>query len=165
MPESFKTRLRRWAWNFIPAYRGTGGRVTYISDDYTEIHVRVPLSWRTRNYVGTIYGGSMYGALDPVYMLMLIRLLGRDYVVWDKAASISFRRPGRTTLRAKFVLDGSEVEAIKAELRGRKSVDRVYTVELVDDAGKVHARVEKTLYIARRERAETRSAGASVTAS
>src|SRR5215212_1390874 len=165
MPESFKTKLRRWALNFIPAYRGTGGRVTYISDDYTEIHVRLPLSWRTRNYVGTIYGGSMYGALDPVYMIMLIKMLGRDYVVWDKAASIRFRRPGRTTLRAKFVLSRSEVEEIKAELPGRKSVDRVYTVELVDDAGKVHAQVEKTLYIARRERAETRSAGAKTGAS
>jgi acyl-coenzyme A thioesterase PaaI-like protein len=159
MPESFNTRLRRWVWNFIPAYRGTGGRVTYIADDYTEIHVRVPLSWRTRNYVGTIYGGSMYGAVDPVYMLMLMKLLGRDYVVWDKAASIRFRRPGRTTLRAKFVVTPSEVEAIKEELRGRKSVDRVYTVELVDDAGKVHARVEKTLYVALRERAAARGAG------
>lgn len=154
MPESFKSKLWRWAFNFIPAYRGTGGRVTYISDDYTEIHVRLPLSWRTRNYVGTIYGGSMYGAVDPVYMIMLIKLLGRGYVVWDKAASIRFRRPGRTTLRAKFVLESSEVEAIKSELRGRKSVDRVYRVDLVDDAGKVHAEVEKTLYIARRERAK-----------
>ena len=160
MPESFKTKLRRWAWNFIPAYRGTGGRVTYISGDYTEVHVRLPLSWRTRNYVGTIYGGSMYGAVDPVYMLMLMKLLGRDYVVWDKAASIRFRRPGRTTLRAKFVVDAAEVEAIKEALRDRKSVDRVYTVELVDDAGKVHARVEKTLYIARRPAEAAGGAGA-----
>lgn len=154
MPESFKSRLWRWAFNLIPAYRGTGGRVTYIAGDYTEIHVRLPLSWRTRNYVGTIYGGSMYGAVDPVYMIMLMKVLGRDYVVWDKAASIRFRRPGRTTLRAKFVLEQSEVEAIKSELRVRKSVDRVYRVDLVDDAGKVHAQVEKTLYVARRERAE-----------
>lgn len=154
MHESFKSKLWRWALNFFPAYRGTGGRVTYISGDYAEIHVRLPLSWRTRNYVGTIYGGSMYGAVDPVYMLMLIKLLGRDYVVWDKAASIRFRRPGRTTLHAKFVLDDAEVESIKSELQGRKSVDRVYRVNLVDDAGKVHAEVEKTLYIARRERAK-----------
>jgi acyl-coenzyme A thioesterase PaaI-like protein len=155
VPESFKSKLWRWAFNFIPAYRGTGGRVTYVSDDYTEIHVRLPLSWRTRNYVGTIYGGSMYGAVDPVYMIMLIKMLGRDYVVWDKAASIRFRRPGRTTLRAKFVIDGSEVESIKSELRVRKSVDRVYKVNLVDDAGKIHAEVEKTLYIARREVAQS----------
>jgi acyl-coenzyme A thioesterase PaaI-like protein len=146
----------RWAFNFFPAYRGTGGRIQYVSDDYAEIHVRIPLSWRTRNYVGTIFGGSLYGAVDPVYMLMLIKLLGRDYVVWDKAATIRFRRPGRTTLRARFVVTPSEVAEIRAALAGRKSIDRVYTVELVDDAGKLHAQVEKTIYIARRERAEAR---------
>ena len=65
----------------FPAYRGTGGRVTYIADDFHEIKVKIPLSWRSRNYVGTIYGGSMYGAIDPIYMLMLIKILGPEYVV------------------------------------------------------------------------------------
>jgi acyl-coenzyme A thioesterase PaaI-like protein len=151
MRESLKTKLRRWGFNLFPAYRGTGARLTYVADDFTEIHVRLPLSWRTRNYVGTIFGGSMYGALDPIYMVMLIKQLGRDYVVWDKAATIRFRRPGRTTLRARFRVGPEEVAAIKAELAGRKSLDRVYRVELVDDAGKVHAEVEKTIYIAKRK--------------
>lgn len=70
MPESFKTRVFRWGFNFFPAYRGTGGRIAYIADDFSEIRVKLPLSWRTRNYVGTIYGGSMYGAVDPLNMLM-----------------------------------------------------------------------------------------------
>jgi acyl-coenzyme A thioesterase PaaI-like protein len=151
MRESLKTKLRRWGFNLFPAYRGTGARLTYVADDFTEIHVRLPLSWRTRNYVGTIFGGSMYGALDPIYMVMLIKQLGRDYVVWDKSATIRFRRPGRTTLRACFRVGPEEVAAIKAELDGRQSLDRVYRVELVDDAGKVHAEVEKTLYIARKQ--------------
>ena len=95
MPETWRTRLSRWGFNWFPAYRGTGGRVAYIAGDWSEVHVHVPLSWRTRNYVGPIFGGSMYGAIDPVYMLMLIKILGPEYVVWDKAATIRFRRPGR----------------------------------------------------------------------
>ena len=161
MPESLKTKLWRWGFNLFPAYRGTGGWVEYISDDYMEIRVRLPLSWRTRNYVGTIFGGSLYGAVDPICMLMLMKLLGRDYVVWDKAAAIRFKRPGRTTLRAKFVIAPSEVAEIKAELGSCKSIDRVYLVELLDDAGKVHAQVEKTIYIARRERDGTARADSS----
>lgn len=152
MPESLKSKLRRWGFNLFPAYRGTGGRLEYLADDYSEIHVRLPLSWRTRNYVGTIFGGSLYGAVDPVYMIMLIKLLGRDYVVWDKAATIRFRRPGQTTLRARFRVGPEEVAEIKAELAGRKSLDRVYRVELVDDDGRVHAEVEKTLYIAKKRK-------------
>jgi acyl-coenzyme A thioesterase PaaI-like protein len=151
MPESLKSKLRRWGFNLFPAYRGTGGRLTYLADDYSEIHVRLPLNWRTRNYVGTIFGGSMYGALDPIYMIMLIKLLGRDYVVWDKAAAIRFRRPGKTTLSARFRVAPEEVASIKAELAGRKSLDRVYRVDLLDEDGRVHAEVEKTLYIAKKQ--------------
>jgi acyl-coenzyme A thioesterase PaaI-like protein len=152
MPESWKTWLNRWGFNFFPAYRGTGGRIAYIAHDWREVHVRLSLHWRTRNYVGTIFGGSIYGAVDPLYMIMLIKNLGPDYVVWDKAAAIRFKRPGKETLYAEFVLTPEEIAAIKDELRGRKSLDRIYTVELKNKQGKVHAIVEKTLYIARRER-------------
>src|SRR5215217_7970498 len=98
MRETFARKIDRIKFNFFPAYRGSGARVTYIRDDYREIRVKIPLSWRTRNYVGTIYGGSMYSAIDPIYMLMLIRILGPEYVVWDKAAKIRFRKPGKGTL-------------------------------------------------------------------
>jgi acyl-coenzyme A thioesterase PaaI-like protein len=151
MPESFASKLLRWKFNLFPAYRGTGGRITYISADVREIHVRLPLSWRTRNYVGTIFGGSIYAALDPIYMIMLIRALGPGYVVWDKAASVRFKLPGRSTLHAHFRLDEDEVRAIKSELEEARSIDRVYGVELKDAAGKVHATVEKTIYIRRRD--------------
>ena len=151
MSESFASRLDRWKFNFFPAYRGTGARVVYISRDYREMRVKIPLSRRTRNYVGTIYGGSMYGGIDPIYMLMLIKNLGRDYVVWDKAAQIRFKRPGRETLFADFLLTGAELNEIKAILETEKSVDRIYNVELKDKNDKAHALIEKTLYIAKRK--------------
>ena len=151
MSESIRTRLLRWGFNWFPAYRGTGGRITHIARDWREIRVRLPLSRRTRNYVGTIFGGSMYGAVDPIYMVMLIRTLGPGYVVWDKAASIRFRRPGRTTLFARFVLDDGELDAIRTALRTEPAIDRVYTVDLVDAEGVVHATVEKTIHVRRRD--------------
>ena len=150
MPESFASRIDRWKFNLFPAYRGTGARVTYIADDYREMRVKIPLSWRTRNYVGTIYGGSMYGGIDPIYMLMLIKTLGREYVVWDKAAKIRFKRPGKTVLFADFLLTEEELTEIKTRLETEKSLDRVYNVELKDAAGKTHCLIEKTLYIAKK---------------
>jgi hypothetical protein len=150
MPESAKTRLLRWKLNFFPAYRGTGGRVTYIAGDFREVRVSLPLSWRTRNLVGTIFGGSLYGAVDPIYMIMLIRLLGPGYVVWDKAATIRFRKPGRTTLRATFTVDETELDAIRSAAASGEPIDRIYNVNLVDDEGTVHAEIEKVVYIRRR---------------
>ena len=156
MPESLRTRLARWGFNLHPAYRGTGGRVAFIAHDWREIRVRIPLSIRTRNLVGTIFGGSMYGAVDPIYMVMLIRLLGPDFIVWDKSAAIRFRRPGRSTLHARFVIDDAELHAIRTALRDASSVDRTYTVDLVDDDGQVHASIQKVIHV-RRTRSGTPS--------
>lgn len=149
MSESFASRRLRWTFNLIPAYRGTGARVTYVASDFREVRVELPLSWRTRNYVGTIFGGSLYGAVDPVYMIMLIKILGPSYTVWDKAAAIRFRRPGRSTLSARFALDEEEIRTIRELAEKNSSIDRVYRVDLADAAGLVHASVEKTVYIRR----------------
>ncbi|HEX2093717.1 MAG TPA: DUF4442 domain-containing protein [Longimicrobiaceae bacterium] len=151
MPESLRSRLLRWGFNWFPAYRATGARLTYFAADAREVRIRLPLSWRTRNYVGTIFGGSMYAAVDPIYMVMLIRNLGPGYLVWDRAATIRFRRPGRTTLYARFVLTDEEIAAVRAAADREPSVDRVYRVELVDAEGVVHAEVEKTLYVRRKD--------------
>ncbi|MBL8181771.1 MAG: DUF4442 domain-containing protein [Blastocatellia bacterium] len=151
MPESFKSRRFRWLFNLFPAYRGTGGRVIYISDDFHEVKIKLPLNWRTRNYVGTIYGGSIYASIDPIYMLMLMHIIGDDYVVWDKAAKIRFKKPGRDTLYADFLLTPEEISEIKRLAETEKSIDRVYNLELKDKNGVVHAFIEKTLYISKRK--------------
>lgn len=151
MPESAATRWLRFKLNFFPAYRGVGARVEYIADDYREVRIRLPLNWRTRNYVGTIFGGSLYGALDPVYMIMLIHILGPAYVVWDKSATIRFLKPGRTTLRATFTLDDAELETIRTLTAGGAPIDRVYSVSLRDSEGVPHVEVEKVIYIRRKK--------------
>jgi acyl-coenzyme A thioesterase PaaI-like protein len=147
MPESRASRRARWTVNWFPAYRGTGARIEYIADDWLEVRVRLPLSWRNRNYVGSIFGGSLYGALDPIYMLMLIHVLGPEFIVWDKAATIRFLKPGRTTLRASFRLEPTVVQNIRAEAIRLGKLDRDFEVSLVDDTGTAHATCTKTLNI------------------
>jgi acyl-coenzyme A thioesterase PaaI-like protein len=147
MPETWRTRLARWGFNWFPAYRATGARVTFIADDWMEVRIHLPLNWRTRNYVGTIFGGSMYGAIDPVYMLMLIKVLGREYVVWDKAATIRFRRPGREALYATFRIGDEEVSQIRAAVAALGKVERELAVDLVNRDGVVHASFQKVLSI------------------
>jgi len=147
VPESWRSRVTRWGFNWFPAYRGTGARIEYIASDWTEVRIRLPLSWRTRNYVGTIFGGSLYGAVDPIYMIMLIKLLGKDYEVWDKAAAIRFKKPGRSTLRATFRLDDVELDRIKRDVATSGRTERTYTVELKDGEGTVCMSCDKLVTI------------------
>ncbi|WP_119067050.1 DUF4442 domain-containing protein [Rubrobacter indicoceani] len=149
--ESWTTWFYRLAVNVYPSYRGSGGRVKYIAPDWLEVRMELPLSWRTKNSAGTIFGGSLYSAIDPFFALMVAKNLGREYVVWDKAAKIRYRRPGDAKLYARFVLDRSEIEGIRREMEHRRSTDRVYTVELVDGLGDVKTRIEKTIYVGWRD--------------
>jgi acyl-coenzyme A thioesterase PaaI-like protein len=143
-------KLRCWSIYYFACYRGTGARMRYIAPDWSEIRLDLPLSWRTRNYVGTIFGGSIYAAIDPIYMIMLIRRLGPEFVVWDKAATIQFKKPGRQTLHTRFVVNDEELAAIRTALQSQRSVDRTYTVELTDPSGTICATVEKLIYIRKR---------------
>ncbi len=146
MSESLRTRLMRWGFNLFPAFRRTGGRITYISSDLKRVRVMVPLNWKTRNYVGTLFGGSMFGTVDPIYMVMFIKLLGPKYIVWDKAANIQYKKPGRSKLTAEFNIDEEELTAIRKELEHAESVERTYQVNLLDHHNTVCASIEKTLH-------------------
>ena len=143
--------MTRWGFNWFPAYRATGARVEYIAADWREVRIRLPLNRQTRNYVGTIFGGSMYGAVDPIYMIMLIKLLGAGYVVWDKSGTIRFRRPGRSTLRATFLLDDAELDALRALVAKEGKTEARYNIELKDSTGQVIATCEKVISVRRRD--------------
>jgi len=149
MPESLKTRVLRRLYNLWPCYWGTGVSIKYISKDFREMRIELPLNWRTRNYVGTIFGGSMYGAVDPLYMLMLMKNLGQNYEIWDKGATIRFRKPGRSTLHAQCILDEEEIKQIR-ELANEGPLDRVYMIDLADHEGTICATIEKTIHIRKR---------------
>jgi acyl-coenzyme A thioesterase PaaI-like protein len=145
----------RVLFNLWPPLLGAGIRVKRLEPGWREVDVEMKLRTWNRNYVGTHYGGSLYSMADPFYMLMLIENLGPDYIVWDKAASIRFRRPGRGTVSAQFRLAQEQVDEIKNALEGAEKIERTFAVEVKDDSGTVIAQVEKLLHIRRKERGLT----------
>jgi Domain of unknown function (DUF4442) len=158
-PQSWKPFVIRYGFNLHPAYRRTGGRVDYVSPDLSTIRVRVPLNRSTRNLVGTIFGGSLFAITDGPHPFLLILALGRDYVIWDKAASIQYKRPGRTTLYGDCTISAGEIAEVKDILTRQPEVDRVYRVDLKDDNGVIHSVVERTVYIANKEHYRQKNKG------
>ncbi|RAS25566.1 MULTISPECIES: DUF4442 domain-containing protein [unclassified Pseudomonas] len=142
-----RARMLRWLLNFYPPYIGAGIRIQHISPDMRNIKVRMKLTRWNRNYVGTQFGGSLYSMVDPFYMLLLIEQLGREYIVWDKAASIDFIAPGKSTVYAEFYVDDALLDEIRRQTAsGKKYLPRVQ-VDIRDEAGELVARVDKTLYV------------------
>ena len=142
--------LLRLAMNLWPPYLGAGIRVRSIADDFREIVVEMPLRLRNRNYFGTQFGGSLYAMTDPFYALMVLHNLPDDYLVWDKAASIEFLAPGRSRMRARFVLTDDDLERIVRMTAGGDKHLHLFNVDVVDEEGLVVAKVEKIVYVRRR---------------
>ena len=130
-----------------PPYLGAGIRLRHLADDFSAIEVQMALHFWNRNYVGTHFGGSLYSMTDPFLMLMLIELLGPGYVVWDKSASIRFRRPGRGTVRARFEIPPARLDEIRRAADDGDKVEPTFAVDVVDEDGKVVAEVQKVLYV------------------
>ncbi len=112
----------------------------------------MPLRFYNRNYVGTHFGGSLYAMCDPFYMLMLISILGPDYIIWDKAATIRFKRPGKGLVRAHFEISPEQVAAIRAQCETQEKVEPTFQVVVKDAEGTVIAEVDKLLYIRKKRK-------------
>ncbi|MEZ6189081.1 MAG: DUF4442 domain-containing protein [Planctomycetota bacterium] len=144
------SRVLRLALNLYPPYLGAGVRVTRLDRDLRGIRVELPLRWFNRNYVGTQFGGSLYSMTDPFLMLMLLRNLGSDYVVWDKAARIEFVRPGKGRVHAEFSLAAERLAEIRATADRERRALPEFEVVVRDEDGEPVARVHKTLYVRRK---------------
>lgn len=133
--------------NFYGPFVGAGVKLEKMTKDFRHAKVSMKLTFYNKNYMGTQFGGSLYAMVDPWYMLMLIKNLGKAYIVWDKAATINFKKPGRGTVYAEFNLTDDHLADIKKQLETVNKLDYVFKVEIKDDAGKLIADVDKVLYI------------------
>jgi hypothetical protein len=150
---SVKKALKRYLRTLMsmwPLFLGARIRVRRLQSDWKEIDVEMKLRRWNSNYVGTHYGGSLYSMADPFYMLMLIENLGRDYIVWDKSATIRFKKPGKGVVSAAFRLSNEQVEEIREALKTEEKIDRVFTVEVKDESGAAIAEVQKQLQVRRK---------------
>jgi hypothetical protein len=137
-----------YLWNFYPPYFFSGIRIRRVAHDFTSAELTLRLRWWNRNYLGTMFGGSIYSMCDPIHMVMLMHLLGPDYIVRDKGAEVRFLKKGLGLATARFDIDTKTVAEIwndPNEVQERRFVARV-----TDDAGDVIAEVVKTLHIRRR---------------
>lgn len=140
-------KLVKFCINLWPPYFGAGINIVEISEDYHYAKVRLKKSWTNMNYVGTQFGGSIYAMTDPFYMFLLIHVLGKEYIVWDKGAEIDFKKPGRSHLYAEFQLTPEIIQDIKEKTSSGDKYIFTLPVSVVDPDGNEIAHVDKVLYV------------------
>lgn len=142
----------RWLLNCWPPFRGAGIRVREIAPDFRLVTVELRMRLLNRNYVGTHFGGSLFAMTDPFFMVMMMKNLGPEYIVWDKAGTVRFLKPARGTVTARLRLEAEAIERARDATAGGAKHEPSFRVDIVDAAGETVADVEKTLYIRRKKK-------------
>lgn len=140
--------IYKYGFNWSPMYKRSTAKLIQVSDNLQYVKIKLKPSWKNRNYAGSIFGGSMLSATDPIYMIQLIQILGDDFVVWDKAASIKYKRPAKETIYAEFVFLDEEIKKIKNEISLKNEVNITKKLTLKNAENTVFAEIEKTIYAA-----------------
>ena len=145
--------------NWWPPFWGAGIRVVELHHDFRYARVQMPLRFYNQNYVGVHFGGSLYAMCDPFYMLLLINVLNNspksgtkkrgDFIVWDKAASIEYVKPGIGTMTAEFRITDEVLNSIyQMKPNTKQFID--LTVNVTDEKGDIVAKLIKTEYVKRK---------------
>ena len=143
------TKLR-WIINLWPPNLAAGIRVLRIDPDYRHVVVRLKRYFFNRNYVGTHFGGSLFAMTDPWWMIMMLRNLGSDYIVWDKAAAIDFIKAVREPVYADFVPDAATLDEVRATADRDGKALHWFTVDVKTADGVLVAQVRKQVYVRRK---------------
>ncbi len=144
---AFRQKLLDRLVNFYPPFLGAGIRVVERSKDASYLRAEMPLRFWNRNYVGVHYGGSLYSLCDPWFMLLLMKQLGPEYLVWDKAATIRFISPGKGKVSAEFSVPQDVVQSIREQLESKRKVEPTFRTQVTGEDGQLIAEVEKVIYI------------------
>jgi Domain of unknown function (DUF4442) len=134
-------------FNWSPMYRRSCGKIIHVSKDLHTVLVKIPLTYKNKNYVGSIFGGSLFAATDPIYMIQLMQILGKEYVVWDKASVIRFKKPAYTVAYADFCFTQDEIAEIQRRVITEKEVNFVKHLTITDGKQIIFSELEKTIYI------------------
>lgn len=145
-------KITKFMLNIYRPFLGAGIKVTYISDDWQEIHVAMKLKWYNRNAAGTHFGGSLYSMIDPHLLIMLKQLLGNGYEIWDKAASIEFVNPGEGKVRAAIKISDTELIEIKRQTEHKEKFFPEFDIRILDAQNSVVAVIKKVLYIQKKDK-------------
>lgn len=157
MSQGFLSRIEfgpagmRRLFNWWPPFRAAGIRVRHIAPDFRSATVELRMRLFNRNYVGTHFGGSLFAMTDPFFMVLMMKNLGAEYVVWDKQGTVRFLKPARGTVTARFELPEARIAEARAATASGDKFEPTFRVDIVDAQGVTVADVEKTLYIRRRK--------------
>lgn len=146
----YRRKFKLISW--YPPLLGAGIKVHKMSEDFMRFEIDMKLTWWNKNLFGTHFGGSLYAMCDPFFCFIVTEFLGRDFIVWDKAAKIEFVKPGKGRVRAIFEIEPERLAWIKQQSEEQEKFTFWLPAEVKHLDGSIVARVEKEIYVRRKKK-------------
>ena len=143
-------RLLKWAMRLYPPFLFQGIWTQKFDTDFKGARVKIFNCLVNRNYNGSIFGGTIFSAADPFYVILFDQILkrkGYKTQLWLKQANIDYVKPGTSNLYFSIHLTEENIsEALHALDTAGKFI-KTFPVRITNKQGIVHAIVHNEIYI------------------
>ena len=150
-PETFKAKWMRRGFNLIPNNHFSGGRIVYASPCKRRGIATLPFNYRNVSALGTMFGGSMYSAIDSMGVALLFQHVDiREYLIADTHGTMKHIKPGRRRLFAIINLKEEDEVRMYRELRENGESRIVFDIDIVDVDDNLIAQSTKSVLVRKR---------------
>lgn len=146
---SFGTVLK-WAMRFYPPFLFQGIWTQKFDDDFLGVRVKVVKNIFNRNYNGSIFGGTIFSAVDPFPVILFHQVLKRKgyrVKLWTKHASIDYVKPGISNLYFSVALTEADVHEALLALEEIGKFTKTFQIKINNKNGVLIAVVNIGIYI------------------
>jgi len=132
--------------NLWPPFLFSGIRILEFAPDFRYVKVKLKKGRLTSNYVGTLFGGALFSMTDPFFMIMAMKNLGPNYIVWDKRGEIEFVSLGKEAVYGEFKISDEDLTDIKNNVSKDGKYLKWFEVEIKTAEGTLVAIIKKQIY-------------------
>ena len=140
----------KFALNIFPPLLFNRIVLKEISDDFMQMRVVIKRVLFNINFHKTIFGGSIFSALDPYFPTMYYHLFAyknRKLIVWLKSAEIQYLHPANSSLTLNFKITKKDIELAEKELAEKGKFEIWHTVKAINKKDIVCAKAKILIYL------------------
>ncbi len=143
-------RASTWVMRLYPPLFFQRIWVKKFHKGFTGVDVVIHYSFFNRNSNGSIFGGTIFAATDPLYAFLFGQLFARKgykTIVWLKSARIQYIKPAKSNLYIHIKLSEAEIEELAQELNEVGKIVKNFSIELRDKRGEICAIANNEVYL------------------
>jgi len=141
----------KWGLRLYPPFFFQRIWVISILDSFLGADVRINKSLLNMNSNRTIFGGTIFSAIDPFYPILLDQYFKHQgilrTVAWLKTAHIDYIKPGRMDLLVSFRLKEEVLKEALHTIKHEGKVVKTFQTQVFDKKGTLCAVAHNEIYI------------------